>query len=544
MYCFTNRLSRFGSLLLFFISLATSLVQKIAAQEAPFLYDIDNITEVNINMIDPAWEKKLTAYKDANVKKRVLGHLEVNGIKFDSVGIRFKGNSSYFRSRQQGTTKLPLNIKISYVHKDQTYDGGFRTLKLSNVFRDPSYIREPLAYHIARTYVPAPESNYAKVTVNGDYWGLYSLTQSIDEQFQDDHYGSRKGVLFKCDPDRKVDKGTACAEGELASLEYLGPDQACYQDRYEIKRSKAGYDGIIELIRLLNSDLDAFAKRFNIDEALWMHAFNNVIVNLDSYTGLFCHNYYLYYDKQEVWHPLLWDMNMSIGGFRFTGIKGKPKLSNEQMSEMSIFMHLRDRSTNRPLITELLKVPLYRKMYVAHCKTIFEEFLKDDQYKEVAEKYRNMIRPLVKEDENRLYSFDKFDENYNKTVTIEENFEVVGVTELFDGRKKYFSEHVLVKTPSPVIVTNEVAKQGEDSKVTVTLESSDADTKVHVWYRAKKYGPWKVRQLKKDPAQENGFVVLLAGEVANYYLVAENKLVATVLPERSAKEWFTVAESR
>lgn len=522
--------------LLLLISLATSLVKNLQAQ--PALYDIDHVAEVKITMIDPAWEQKLTTYKDANVKRRVLANIEVNGIQFDSVGVRYKGNSSYFRSRQQGNQKLPLNVKLSFVHEDQAYPGGFRTLKLSNVFRDPSFVREPLAYHIARTYVPAPMSNFAKVTVNGEYWGLYSLTQSIDEQFQKDHFGSRKGVLFKCDPDRKVDKGTACAEGELASLEYLGPDAACYQDRYEIKRSKKGYDELIELIKLLNTDLDAFAAKFDVDAALWMHAFNNVIVNLDSYTGLFCHNYYLYQDKQKIWHPLLWDMNMSLGGFRFTGIKGKPKLSNEQMGEMSIFLHLRDRSTNRPLITELLKIPLYRKMYVAHCKTIFEDFLKEDQYKAVAESYREMIRPLVKEDPHKLYPYDLFEKNFNKSVTIEENFEVVGVTELMEARKKYFAEHVLMTTASPVILTNEVAKQDEDTKVTVQLETSDENSVVHLWFREKNTSPWKVRTMKADPNEDNGFFVIVPGEIKDYYIVAENKIVATVLPARSGMEWF------
>ncbi|PHI21121.1 hypothetical protein CEQ90_03605 [Lewinellaceae bacterium SD302] len=523
--------------------LATLLTISLSAQEAPPLYDIENITEVNVMMIDSAWEAKLIAYKDANVKKRVLASLEVNGMSFDSVGVRFKGNSSYFRSRQDGTTKLPLNIKLSYTDEDQVYPGGYRTLKLSNVFRDPSFVREALAYHVARTYVPAPKANFAKVTVNGKYWGLYTLTQSIDEQFQKEHYGSRKGVLFKCDPDRKVDKGTACAEGELASLEYLGPDQACYQDRYEIKRSKAGYDDIIELIRLLNTDLDAFAQIFDIDGALWMHAFNNVMVNLDSYTGLFCHNYYLYQDKKKIWHPLLWDMNMALGGFRFTGIKGNPKLSNEQMGELSIFMHLRDRSTNRPLITELLSIPLYRKMYVAHCKTIFEDFIAQDQYREVAESYREMIRPLVKEDPEKLYSFEQFEKNYTETVTIEGSFDVVGVTELMDGRKKYFSDHVLMTTEAPEILANKVAMQGADSKVTATLAEADEDSKMHVWFRTVENGPWKLRQMETDPDTENGFFVLLPGEIHSYYLVAENKVVASVLPERSAKEWFEVEGS-
>ena len=37
-------------------------------------------------------------------------------------------------------------------------------------------------------------------------------------------------------------------------------------------------------------------KVLDVDRALWMLAFNNVLVNLDSYSGAFRQNYYLYHD--------------------------------------------------------------------------------------------------------------------------------------------------------------------------------------------------------------------------------------------------------
>jgi spore coat protein CotH len=38
---------------------------------------------------------------------------------------------------------------------------------------------------------------------------------------------------------------------------------------------------------------------------LWMLAFNNVFVNLDSYTGGFSQNYYLYKDENRRFNPVV-----------------------------------------------------------------------------------------------------------------------------------------------------------------------------------------------------------------------------------------------
>ena len=97
---------------------------------------------------------------------------------------------------------------------------------------------------------------------------------------------------------------------------YLGADSACYRNSYE-KKSKIGWTKLVQLTDILNNQPDEIAAILNVDQVLWMLAFNNVLVNLDSYTGRLAHNYYLYEDTTGQFNPILWDMNMSFGGFRF-----------------------------------------------------------------------------------------------------------------------------------------------------------------------------------------------------------------------------------
>ena len=64
--------------------------------------------------------------------------VKVNGVRFDSVGVKYKGNSSYSSSR----VKNPLHIALDeYIN--QKYN-GFTDIKLGNGFSDPSNIREVL----------------------------------------------------------------------------------------------------------------------------------------------------------------------------------------------------------------------------------------------------------------------------------------------------------------------------------------------------------------------------------------------------------------
>ena len=90
---------------------------------------------------------------------------------------------------------------MDYIRNGQSID-GYNVLKLSNGFRDPSFIREVLSYEIARNYMPAPKEiffnePYANVFVDGVFIGLYTCVQSIDDDFTNEHFMSVMGLFLK-----------------------------------------------------------------------------------------------------------------------------------------------------------------------------------------------------------------------------------------------------------------------------------------------------------------------------------------------------------
>ena len=513
-----------------------------SAATAQDFYDVDKIHEVRILFKSDNYDAILHQMKERDQGERLTADVVLNGVTYKDCGVRYKGNSSYFNTRKYDLSKLPFNIKADYKIEGQEFAPGIDKLKLSNVFRDPSYLREVMSYQIANKYTDAPRANYVKVYANDKYLGLYNNTESVEDEFLAEHYGGENSILIKCDPLWNQEKIPDCPEGDKASLQYLGENTACYTNYYEMKEGgEEGWKALVELTKVLNDKPEDIEKYLNVDRVLWMLAFNNVLVNLDSYTGRLCHNYYLYKNPQTgIFEPILWDMNLSFGGFRFAEDKG---LSNEEMAEMSPYIHYKTRNPDRPLLVKLFENELYRKIYIGHMRTILDENFSNGAYKKEAEKIRARIDAAVKEDSNKLYAYEEFQKNYNQTAQAGRS-KIVGITELMDARTKYLKAHPLLEKAAPVI-EKPTAEKFSDSLLVVQAKSEGAE-KFHVFYRPDVKTPFKHLEMFDDGGHND----LVADDKTygasipyvkgtDYYVVAEGSRSAALSPERAAHEFWT-----
>ena len=192
---------------LFLIALLTSLSFSASSQE---MYDVNSVTTIKLYFSQPDWNSQLVDFYLDDLDERLLADsVVINGSVKDSVGVKYKGNSTF----NENSAKNPMNIALDYIQGNQDYQ-GFRTIKLSNIKNDPSYLREVLSYEIARKYMVASQSNYAKVYVNDVYNGLYVSSESINSDFQNDYlYSDKDNSRFKCNPE-------SVFAGNGSSLEY------------------------------------------------------------------------------------------------------------------------------------------------------------------------------------------------------------------------------------------------------------------------------------------------------------------------------------
>ncbi len=502
------------------------------------LYDLDHIPEIRITFEESNWEELLDKMKEKGNKKRLTATVTIDGQEFKEVGARYKGNSSYNNPKSKGHKKLPFNLKADYKNKKQSFPGGFETIKLSNVFRDASFTREVISYEIARQYMPAPLCNFAKVYVNDEYIGLYNNTQAVDDILLENSFGTDKGSFFKCDPEYSILKkleARNCPVGDKASLMYLGEDKDCYVGWYELEsKDEAAWSELIELIKTLNLNPEGIEKVMNVDMVLWMHAFNNVLVNLDSYTGRLSHNYYLYKTPDGLFTPLVWDMNISLGGFNYDGLK-KGALDNNELQEFSMFAHYKTKNEKRPLITNLFANPFYRKIYVGHCKTIVEENFANGKYLELGKRIQSIIDEAVLNDPNKLYSYDDFKKNLMASVNIGYS-DIIGIEELMSARTSYLMDHPLFNGTNPVF--GDTYANHSDGDIFYSADIQDAET-AWVFYRQSNASPWKKEEMHDD-GTGNWRASSKGTPGMQYYFVGEGNRLATHSPERASHIFYTV----
>ena len=498
------------------------------------LYDLGVVKDIRLTFKQDNWAAILDHYKEDGKDKRLKATVIIDGVKYDSVGVRHKGNSSYFNVRKTGSSKLPFNIKVNHVKKGQRFPGGYTSLKLSNVFRDPSFLREAMAYEIAGKYMPAPRANFVRLYVNDQLLGLYNSTESVDEKFLEENFGTDKGTLIKCDPNWHGKTKKGCMKGHNGSLNYLGQDSVCYFDFYEMK-SDHGWNDLIKLVRTLETEPKDIEKILNVDRALWMLAFNNVLVNLDSYTGRLCHNFYIFKDAEGRFNTIPWDMNMNFGGFRF--LDDRTVLTVEKMQRMSVITNYKN--ITRPVISKLLENSMYRKIYIAHIRTILNENFSNGDYEKRAKAIQASIDFYVKNDTNKLYTYEKFKQNLT-TTTKAGKTQIVGVTELMSARTQYLEAHPLLKKTPPKISYVKHKVWDDDTVITAKI---DGVRKAFVYYRDKGFGTFTRVAIEDkgsngDSEAGDGIysVIIPKTSKTEYYVMALNKDAAMFYPARAAFE--------
>jgi hypothetical protein len=499
------------------------------------------IQEVRIELPFTHWDVKLDSLKKVNSEARALGTAWVNGQRFDSVGVRYKGNSSYFRTRNETYKKLPFNVKLDYKIKSQKLKDGHTSVKLSNAFLDPSFVREPLAYEMIRQYMPAPLCNFTRVVVNNKPFGVYVNTESVDMNFIKKHFGVSNGNIVKCDPDnwKRVRSQTGCPKGENASLTYLNDNAGCYDAFYEVD-NPAAWKMLLNLIKVLNKTPDKIETVLDVDQTLWMLALNNAMVNLDSYNGSLSHNYYLWFDTSAIAHPIIWDLNMAFGGWRrnfsFEELKDEELIQYQPLAEIE--------NLKRPLISKLLRNSFYRKIYLAHLRTISNEWLVNGQLMNRAQAMSKEIEPWVKQDTLKLYSMTDFQNSLDKTMKSGPD-NVIGLRQLMSKRAEYLSKHPLLNKIQPKITDVKHAQEGE--KINVTAKISDVTKGAWLYYRKDKMFVFKRTPLFDDgtngdaTAADGIFTTTIDAAIAKqYYIAAEGDEGGSTFPERASFEFISL----
>ncbi len=490
------------------------------------------VRQIEIFFSEPNWNDTLHAYYSNNLDQRLIADsIIIDGEVDQNVGIKYFGNSSY----NTNNVKNPIDIQLDYIQNGQSID-RYNRLKLSNGFRDPSFVREILAYEIASDYMPAPKATYANLYINGNLIGLYSCIQSVDDDFTNENFYERRGPLFQL---KNTGISVPGCSGQLGIFKHYS-DTNCYQKSYDMLSSN-DWQKLGNFLDTFNNHFSDVEVVMDIDRALWFMAFENLIVALDGPINSIAENLYLFKDNNGRFSPVLWDMNMSFGSFA-AGLSNP--VSNNDLQELAVFHE--SANINNKLTNKIFSNERYKKMYIAHMRTILNEKFANSFYLNRASFLQSLILNDFNSDPNSFYNQTQFTDNLNSSVGLNP---VIGLSELMSTRVSYLQSLTEFSANAPIIsnINPNPAAVLPHTSVYITAQIADVNY-AYLGYRFKFSDKFTKIQMYDDGNNGDGvagdgiYGALLDVDARDiqYYIYAENNDAAIFSPERAEKEFHQI----
>jgi hypothetical protein len=461
------------------------------------------------------------------------------GLILPNVMVRYKGNSTYAIPAGQGNKKVPYNLDFNDSVPGQTLL-GYNKVKLANGMFDPTFVKEISSYNIYRRYLPTPEANLMQLNVQGNYLGLYINTESIDRQFLNKHFGENDGVLFKCDPIQQYGQPGPTGNSDL---NWLGSDTTLYYNHYTLKSDK-GWEEFVNLINVLNNSPNELDTVLNIDRVLWAFAVNQALLNLDTYNGLYQHNYYMYQTGDGLFQMIPWDVSESFLG-ALLGANPNPT----ELYEYDPYNGYN--SWWYPLTQALTGDPTshYGKIYTAHLRTILNESLDATAIENYANTVQTLGAPAASSDPNSFFGMTEYYSNVTDELVIPFVFSAGGIVSSIDLRKPYLESLAPMQEVPPTIGTPVVLPPAGAGTNYVTAQVSNATTvelmATKSFYNSKFVSiPMYDDGTNGDVTSGDGnytgaFPWWFGGNQAKFYIRANNANATMLNPERAEYEFYT-----
>jgi len=520
---------------LLFLSCICSLffVAKGHSQNTSNFYDPKTVQEIKITFAQQNWRYLLDSLR-YNGNELLNCSVEVNGTKLKDAGLRYRDGRAF----TPGGRRNGLFIKLDQGAANQNY-AGHTHIDLSSALRDPSMVREVIGYEIARQYMPAPGANYAKVTINGDYYGLFVNVEVIDKAFLKKHFGNADGSLYFSDPNTIEKAGEGCKANIYGSLQHDN-NADCLKVNFT-NAQNAQWTDLHELTAALKNSPEKIEEILDVDKALWMLAFNSVTANLHSYSGQHSPDYYLYRNADGKFVPMLGGLNLAFGSFKNTG-NGSDL---EATGVVSLDPMLRVSDPSKPLSNVLLSNELYRKQYVSHMRAILREAIKDGKLDKRAKELQDLIKTPLTADLNKYYAVSDFSKSLMETIGTRSK--IPGIVDFMNKRATYLSSQADFTVLPPAVDEVLVGRREKFSTDRVTSFKVQAKVekfakKVYVFYRFADSQPFREATMVDDGKSNDGeagdglYGVEIQPEGAadkiEYYIMAENAKAVSYSPAR------------
>jgi hypothetical protein len=288
----------------FFIGvfLLLAFIKPGSTQGLEDLFDGSVLQELRLYIHPDDWSQLRVHYLE---NTWYLSDLYWRGLTAANVGVRSRGSGS------RSSIKPGLTVRFNRF-VDQKFL-GLTELVLDNSLQDPSFLRERLSMLLFRRMgIAAPREAYARLYVNDEYAGLYSMVEAVDSQFLTRSFGENGGTLHEY----------RWMEPQFY-FESPGDDWERYaRARFEPRTSQheSGLETIGQMVRVTNEASDEeFVERasgfLDLKQFLKQVAVENYLADADGLLGLWgMNNFYLYrFAGTTRFQFIPWDKDVTFG---------------------------------------------------------------------------------------------------------------------------------------------------------------------------------------------------------------------------------------
>ncbi len=222
------------------------------------------------------------------------GSVTIDGDTLNKVVIRKKGFlGSLSRS------KPSFKFDFDELQDGRTYQHMTR-MTLNNNRQDPSNARQCMAYDLFRAAgLVAPRCNLARVTVNGEFYGIYTNVEPIKKPFLKLNYGDKSGNLY---------------EAQIADFGQFSGDKF-EKKTNEKENGRSDLQAVADAFSLPEEHvIPALAELIDLEEFVRFWAMETLLGHWDSASGN-ANNFYIYQSPVDnLFHFIPWGADASFNG--------------------------------------------------------------------------------------------------------------------------------------------------------------------------------------------------------------------------------------
>ncbi len=347
-----HRTSKIGplSIIAFFCLFSTI----IHSQSIPYrnLFEENKLPKIFVTL--PA-DSLTWLYSNVNSDRNIRANFVFDdGIRRDTmrdVGFRLRGNTS--RAAAKKSFKIKFNAYTSGIKYQ-----GVKELNLNGAHNDPTIVREKLFYDAWNLAgLPPRRSAFAKVYLNGSYYGLYINIEELDDEWAQRVFGTDDGNLYKCI--------------YPADLKYLGTNPTLYKNQlhepgvraYDLKTNELtdNYSDLARLCTVINTPANfecEIQKVLNVQDFLKAYAVEILAGHWDNY-AFNKNNFFLYNNpKTGLFEFISYDPDNSFG----VDFGGGPFTTRNIYTWHS--------ATNGILVAKLMAIPTFKNQFSFYLKQL------------------------------------------------------------------------------------------------------------------------------------------------------------------------------